>query len=99
VLRKANVALESQRESVRYRTREAIGIGSSEQELVAAYGRPSPAGVSRWSTTHGDIGIAVLNYSYPGLDVLLNTADWRIFGIGATTLDAWEACQRATFGG
>jgi hypothetical protein len=99
VLRKADIALESQREAVRYRTREAIGIGSSEQELVAAYGRPSPAGVSRWSTTHGDIGIAVLNYSYPGLDVLLNTADRRIFGIAATTLDAWEACQRATFGG
>jgi hypothetical protein len=98
VLRKANIPFESQRESVKYRTREAIGIGSSEQEWFAAYGRPSPEGVGQWPTTHGDIRITVLNYSYPGLDVLLTMADRRIFGIGATTLDAWEACEKATFG-
>ncbi|MDR7420219.1 MAG: hypothetical protein QN178_15060 [Armatimonadota bacterium] len=36
--------------------------------------------------------------SYPGLDMLINATDHRVFAIAATTLDAWEACEKATFG-
>ncbi|MGQ0570865.1 MAG: CHAT domain-containing protein [Armatimonadota bacterium] len=98
VLRKVDTPVEGQLESVKYRTQEAIGIGSSEQELVAKYGRPGSDSVSQWPDMHGDTRVTVLNYSYPGFDVLLNVADRRIFGIAATTLDAWEACEKAAFG-
>jgi hypothetical protein len=98
VLRKVNVPVESQRESLKYRTPEGIGIGSSEEQLFAKYGRPDPGSVTQWPTMHGNTRINVLDYSYPGLDVLLNAADRTIFGIAATTLDAWEACEKATFG-
>jgi hypothetical protein len=99
VLRKMNIPLEKQRASARYRTPEAIGIGSTEQELFARYGRPRSGSASRWSQTDGDVTFTVLNYTYPGLDVLLNMTDRTIFGIAATTPDAWEACEKATFGG
>jgi hypothetical protein len=99
VVRKAGVPFESQREAPKYRTQEAIGIGSSEQELFARYGRSGNSSISRWTEVHGDSRVTILNYSYPGLDVLLNEADRRIFSIGATTLDAWEGCAKATFGG
>jgi hypothetical protein len=98
VVRKTNIPIETQREAGKYRTGAGIGIGSDEQEVVAAYGRPGDNSIDRWSETHGDIRINVLNYSYPGLDVLLNEADRRVFGIAATTPDAWEACEKATFG-
>jgi hypothetical protein len=99
VLRRVNIPLEKQLEAAKYRTRQAIGIGATEHELFAAYGRPGSGSGSQWPEMHGDVRFTVVNHTYPGLDVLLNLTDRTIFGIAATTLDAWEACQKATFGG
>jgi hypothetical protein len=99
VVRKVHLPPGTQVESLKLRTQDGIGIGSTEQELFTAYGRAGPDSTSRWSEQHGGTRVEVLNYSYAGLDVLLNAADRRIFGIAATTLDAWEACEKATFGG
>ncbi len=95
-------------EALRYRTREGIGIGVSESEVVRLLG--SPQSRWTWKETHEAIALSyghpdvveevfVISLNYAGLHIRVNQADRKVIGIGVSNPNADYSCQQAALGG
>lgn len=96
-IRRVNLAPDAQPEALKYKTVDGIGIGSDVGEITRALGNPRDIG--GWTERHGQIEVSVAAYNYMGLNILVNKADNKAFGIGVSTEGAWGACQQAVLGG
>jgi hypothetical protein len=83
-------------EATKYRTAEGIAIDSREDDILAMLGRPG--GIGEWTERHGSVEVNVKQLSYPGLRILVNKADQKVFAVGATTSGAFRACLEGVFG-
>ena len=94
-------------EALKFRTREGIGIGLSESEVVRLLGNPNSRW--EWKETHELIArawglpevvheVSVVSLNYAGLHVRINRADRRVIGIGVSDGNADRACQQAATG-
>jgi hypothetical protein len=95
-------------EALKFRTREGIGIGLSESEVVRLLGHPNSRW--EWKETHELIArawglpdvvheVSVVSLNYAGLHVRINRADRRVIAIGVSDGNADRACQQAAHGG
>ena len=96
VVRRLDLPDEQQREVFNYRTKEGIAIGTSEENVQRQLGRAPKSG--QWMERHGAIGLTVVGLDYPGLRILVNRNDGRVFGLGATTQRNWPGCLEGVVG-
>ena len=87
----------TQGEALRYATAEGIRIDTDEGEVRRLLGRPRLT--QGWKERHGKVDVSVVSYSYPGLEIRVNRADRKVFGLGATRSSAWDVCYQTAFGG
>lgn len=95
-------------EALRYKTREGIGIGVSESDVVRQLGDPESRW--EWKEIHELVArawglpdvvheVSVVSLNYSGLHVRINRADRRVIGIGVSDRNAEQSCQQAILGG
>jgi endo-1,4-beta-xylanase len=95
-------------EALKFRTREGIGIGVSESQVVRLLGNPDSRW--EWKENHELIArawglpdvvheVSIISLNYAGLHVRINQADRRVIGIGVSDSNADRSCQQAVLGG
>ncbi len=96
VVRRLDLPDERQREVFNYRAKEGIGIGTSEEDVQRQLSRAPKTG--QWTERQGGINLTVVGLDYPGLRILVNRNDGRVFGLGATTRRGWSGCLEGAVG-
>lgn len=94
--RRVDVTPQAEAEEAKYRTAQGVGIGTEETELQRLLGRPE--WTNEYSQRHGQVEVMVRQYGFPGLRILVNRSDSKVFSIGATTPGGFGACLDAVLG-
>lgn len=95
-------------EALKYKTREGIGIGTSEIDVVRLLGNPRSRW--EWKETHELIArawglpdvvheVSIVSLNYPGLHVRINRADRKVIGIGVSDGNTDRSCRQADLAG
>jgi endo-1,4-beta-xylanase len=95
-------------EALKYRTKEGVGIGVPEGEVLRLLGKPESR--SEWKEAQELIAragglpdvvheVSIISLYYAGLNVRINRADRRVIAIGVSDGNADRSCQQAATGG
>lgn len=93
VIRRLDVPLRADAEELKYKTGEGVAIGTDEGDVIRLLGRPEST--SEWTERHGTVTVRAVAYNYPGLRVMANRVDQKVYALGAVAPGGWSGCLQA----